>query len=314
MHAAGMWTAFSAVADRADRRALRRPGPSSIRRTVLETAEREKVGLMTMVGDAYAAPLVEELGRGTYDLSSLFAIGTGGAATNPKHQAALLEYLPQITIINGYGSSETGNMGFGHNQRGDARRTPSICATGGLVLSEDYTRFLEPGDAEVGWVARTGRIPLGYFDDAEPPARPSPWSTGSGWWSPVTARRSMPMARCGCSAATRWWSTPAARRCSSRRSRRCCARTPASPTPWWSAGTASGGVRRSSRWSRCTPAPTVAVTSAARALHGAAGPLQGAQGVHLRRAGPSARQRQGRLPLGEGPGRDSSRWPVTVMT
>jgi fatty-acyl-CoA synthase len=33
------------------------------------------------------------------------------------------------------------------------------------VLSEDYSRFLEPGDPEIGWVARTGRIPLGYFDD-----------------------------------------------------------------------------------------------------------------------------------------------------
>ena len=58
---------------------------------VWQTAEREKVGLMTMVGDAYAAPLVEELNRNSYDLSSLYAIGTGGAATNPKHSAALLE-------------------------------------------------------------------------------------------------------------------------------------------------------------------------------------------------------------------------------
>ena len=49
---------------------------------------------MTMVGDAYAAPLVEELQRGDYDLSSLYAIGTGGAATNPKYQRALLESLP----------------------------------------------------------------------------------------------------------------------------------------------------------------------------------------------------------------------------
>ena len=49
---------------------------------------------------------------GDYELSSLYAIGTGGAATNPKHVSALLEKLPQLTIINGYGSSETGNMGI----------------------------------------------------------------------------------------------------------------------------------------------------------------------------------------------------------
>ena len=93
--------------------------------------------MMTMVGDAYAAPLVEELRNGSYDLSSMFAIGTGGAATNPKHQRALLELLPQITLINGYGSSETGNVGFGRSQRGSEKNTFEL-REGALVLSEDY--------------------------------------------------------------------------------------------------------------------------------------------------------------------------------
>lgn len=164
MHAAGMWTAFSAVLS-GQTTVLYETKAKFDPRTVLETAERHRVGLMTMVGDAYAAPLVEELGRRPYDLASLFAIGTGGAATNAKHQRALLEYLPQITIINGYGSSETGNMGFGRSQRGQQTDTFELRA-GGLVLSEDYTRFLEAGDDEIGWVARNGRIPIGYFDDA----------------------------------------------------------------------------------------------------------------------------------------------------
>ena len=94
---------------------------------------------------------------------ALFAIGTGGAATNVKHQRALLKCLPHITVINGYGSSETGNMGFGHSSEGTQRDLH--VRDGGLVLSEDCSRFLQPGDPEVGWVARTGRIPLGYFDD-----------------------------------------------------------------------------------------------------------------------------------------------------
>src|ERR1700758_2760527 len=165
MHAAGMWTAFAAVMNGLpailyDSRNRFDP------RTVLETAQRERVGMMTMVGDAYAGPIVEELQRNSYDLSSLLAIGTGGAATNPKYQHALLEAIPQITLINGYGSSETGNMAFGNSQRGHERDTFEF-RTGGLVVSFDYSRFLKPGEPEVGWVARTGRIPLGYFDDAE---------------------------------------------------------------------------------------------------------------------------------------------------
>ena len=150
MHAAGLWTVFSGalaglpVVLYDDRVKFNPPA-------VWRTAEREKVGLMTMVGDAYAAPLAEELNRNSYELSSLYAIGTGGAATNPKHQRALLELLPQLTIINGYGSSET----------------TFTLREGGLVLSEDYTRFLDPGETQVGWVAREGRIPLGYFDDPD---------------------------------------------------------------------------------------------------------------------------------------------------
>nr|WP_090340841.1 acyl-CoA synthetase [Mycolicibacterium malmesburyense]CRL70392.1 acyl-CoA synthetase [Mycolicibacterium malmesburyense] len=162
MHAAGMWTAFAALLNGLP--VILYDQTRFDPRAVLETAQREKVGLMTMVGDAYAAPLVEELRRGSYDLSSLFAIGTGGAATNPKHQRALLDLLPQITLINGYGSSETGNVGFGRSQRGEQKDTFEL-REGALVLSEDYQRFLEPGEDEIGYVARGGRIPLGYFDD-----------------------------------------------------------------------------------------------------------------------------------------------------
>ena len=165
MHAAGMWTAFAAIMAGTPvvlYDTSKRLDPH----LVWETAAREKVGMMTMVGDAYAAPLVAHLQGGSYDLSSLYAIGTGGAATNPKYQQALLELLPQITLINGYGSSETGNMGFGHNRLGTRTDTFTL-REGGLVLSEDYSHFLSPGEPEVGWVAREGRIPLGYFNDPD---------------------------------------------------------------------------------------------------------------------------------------------------
>jgi 3-oxocholest-4-en-26-oate---CoA ligase len=165
MHAAGMWTAFSAIMAGTPV-VLYDTGKKLDPRSVWQTAEREKVGLMTMVGDAYAAPLVAELRRGQYELSSLYGIGTGGAATNLKYQRALLELLPQITLINGYGSSETGNMGFGRSH-GDTRTDTFTLREGGLVLSEDYSHFLAPGEQEVGWAAREGRIPLGYFNDPD---------------------------------------------------------------------------------------------------------------------------------------------------
>ncbi|BBX62712.1 acyl-CoA synthetase [Mycobacterium saskatchewanense] len=165
MHAAGMWTAFAALCAGLpvvlydDRNKLDA-------RSVWETAEREKVGMMTMVGDAYAGPLVAELRARPYQLSSLNAIGTGGAATNAKYKRALMERLPHVTIVEGYGSSESGNMAFGHSRGGTTSETfePRV---GASVVSADRSRFLRPGDREIGWAARTGRIPLGYFDDAQ---------------------------------------------------------------------------------------------------------------------------------------------------
>ncbi|RFZ63889.1 Long-chain-fatty-acid--CoA ligase FadD19 [Mycobacterium marinum] len=172
MHAAGLWTAFSGflsgfpVVLYDDRAKLDV-------RSVWATAEREKVGMVTMVGDAYAGPLVAELSAHPYDLSALQAIGTGGAATNPKYKRALMERLPHVTIIEGYGSSETGNMAFGHSRNGMASETFAM-RFGGAVASADRSRFLQPGTAEIGWAARMGRIPLGYFNDPEATRRTFP--------------------------------------------------------------------------------------------------------------------------------------------
>lgn len=133
-------------------------------KTVLETAEREKARTVTIVGDAYAGPLVAELKRHPYQLPDLLVIGTGGAAINPEHRRALLELLPHITIADAFGSSETGGMATSASSHSSTSATFAMHPSG-AVVSADRTRFLTPGDEEVGWIARTGRVPLGYFGD-----------------------------------------------------------------------------------------------------------------------------------------------------
>src|SRR3546814_3992077 len=81
--------------------------------TLLRVAEAERVSLISMVGDAYARPVIEELRRHTYDLSNLSTLGIGGAATSEECKVDILELLPHVTIMDGYGSSETGGMAFG---------------------------------------------------------------------------------------------------------------------------------------------------------------------------------------------------------
>ena len=172
MHAAAQWTVFSGLHNGATV-VLHDEAQPFDARTILETAAREKVTLISMVGDAYARPIVEELRNRSYDLSALQRIGIGGAFTNPALKEALLELLPHITLVDGYGASETGGMAFGASTKNAQTRT-LMPASGAVVLSADRARLLEPGEDEMGWTARVGRIPLGYLDDREGTERTFP--------------------------------------------------------------------------------------------------------------------------------------------
>ncbi|MET9214218.1 MULTISPECIES: AMP-binding protein [unclassified Nocardia] len=175
-HAAGIWTSFAGLLA-GQTVVLYDDRERFDAANALRIAEAERAALMTIVGDAYAGPLVRALRAGDYDLSALLAIGTGGAATNPVHRHDLLELLPHAYIVEGYGSSETGGMGFGRSTRGNEVDTFAPMP-GGTAVSRDRTRFLTPGETEVGWAARTGRVPLGYFQDREATERTFPEIAG----------------------------------------------------------------------------------------------------------------------------------------
>lgn len=172
MHAAAQWTVFAALHN-GGTVVLHDDAAPFDARTILETAARESVAMLTIVGDAYARPLVEELRAQSYDLSALAQLSTGGAMTSPALKHALLELLPHLTIVDGYGASETGGMAFGASRK-DAQTQRFQGASGASVLSEDRTRLLTPGDDEIGWTARVGRVPLGYLNDREQSERTFP--------------------------------------------------------------------------------------------------------------------------------------------
>lgn len=163
MHAAAQWTAFSGL-HVGGTVVLHDDSQPFDAATILGLAERERVLVMSIVGDAFARPLIDELRRRRYDLSSLLVIGTGGAATSDWCKDALVELIPQVTVMDGYGASETGGMAFGARRKGGGGEhfAPS---TGATVVSADRTRVVEPGDEEIGWTARRGRVPLGYLGD-----------------------------------------------------------------------------------------------------------------------------------------------------
>jgi fatty-acyl-CoA synthase len=139
---------------------------------VLGVCEREAVSALQIVGDAFARPLLDELDAHSYDLSGLRFLLSGGAALTPPIMGRFVAAVPGLRVVDVLGSSETGRQAVtqtrgrsgGEGQGGDVPGgfVPEASA---VVLSDDRSRRLAPGDPDAGWLAQAGRVPLGYLGD-----------------------------------------------------------------------------------------------------------------------------------------------------
>jgi fatty-acyl-CoA synthase len=146
---------------------------------VLATIERERISAVTIVGDAFAKPLLEALQVRRYDTSSLQTITSGGAILSAGVKDELLARIPNVRLIDVLGSSESGQQGSQISRGGQKASTGDFALSpSNVVLSEDLTRVLAAGSGEAGWLARTGPVPLGYYKDAEKTARTFPVVSG----------------------------------------------------------------------------------------------------------------------------------------
>jgi fatty-acyl-CoA synthase len=136
--------------------------------------ERESLNFLLIVGDAFARPLLDELERTTYDLSTLTVLLSGGAPLSANLKQEFLRHLPALMIVDGLGSSEAGGQ-LSHVSAGAGATTGTFAiAPGNHVLSADLDRELQPGDDELGWLAKSGRLALGYLHDEAKTARTYP--------------------------------------------------------------------------------------------------------------------------------------------
>jgi acyl-CoA synthetase (AMP-forming)/AMP-acid ligase II len=137
---------------------------------VWRLVEAEKVNSMMMTGDAMARPLVEALdeppsaGR---DLSSLISLSSTAAVFSPSLKDQYLERFPDLVLTDAIGSSEGGANGIIIVEKGKTamRGGPTVAPVAGTVVLDDRLRPVEPGSQVVGRVARSGDIPLGYYND-----------------------------------------------------------------------------------------------------------------------------------------------------
>ena len=127
--------------------------------------ERERLQFLLIVGDAFARPLLDELDRVAYDLSSLTVLLSGGAPLSAPLKDQFLARLPTLMIVDGLGSSEVGGQLSQVSTGGGASTGAFPRVQGNHVLSADLDRVLAAGADELGWLAKSGRLALGYLGD-----------------------------------------------------------------------------------------------------------------------------------------------------
>lgn len=164
MHGTGLFMALSTLAGAGTLVLLDDQRLDATR--VWDAVERERVQVLTIVGDAFARPLLTELENAARlrDLTSLVAITSSGVTFSPECKQGLLAHVPGITIVDSLGASE------GIMSRSEVRdpadiKPASFSRSERMVVIADDDTLIEPGDDRVGLLGVGGPIPLGYYKD-----------------------------------------------------------------------------------------------------------------------------------------------------
>jgi acyl-CoA synthetase (AMP-forming)/AMP-acid ligase II len=133
---------------------------------VLSAVAKHGVRILQIVGNAHARPLLDAMAERTYDLTSLRIITTGAVGLSAELKRELLAAIPSAWILDTAGATETGTQLAQRTHGNDTSVKGSFQPmVGTCILEDSKTRRLDPGDRSVGWLARTGRVPLGYLND-----------------------------------------------------------------------------------------------------------------------------------------------------
>jgi acyl-CoA synthetase (AMP-forming)/AMP-acid ligase II len=187
VHASGQWSALGTLLG-GGKLVLYTDAHVDMHR-VLSLVEAERVGSLNLVGDASGRPLVDVLRAdpGRYDASSLRLLGSGGSMLSSAVKQDLLALLPGVlAIVEGIGSSESPAQAVAVTTRTGLGPAPSLtfAAKAETMIVDDDLRPIPNGTGGVGRLATRGRVPLGYYKDAERSARTFVEIDGARWSLP----------------------------------------------------------------------------------------------------------------------------------
>jgi fatty-acyl-CoA synthase len=142
---------------------------------MLAATARERATSAVIVGDAIARPIVRALDEASaraepYDTSSLKMVVSSGVMWTAELKQALLERVPQLTLVDAMGSSE-GGMAISITTKEASSATARFTQMPTTKVFTEDGREVKPGSGEAGLVAAGGNVPLGYYKDPEKSAR-----------------------------------------------------------------------------------------------------------------------------------------------
>ncbi len=137
---------------------------------IVDLIDREKIVSISIVGDAMARPIADALERkassgAELDCSSVFVIGSAGAIFSEPVKDKLKTYLPNCTMLDNYGSTETGFQGRGGGDHKSFGQGLTFEMNDRTTVLDDDLKPVAPGSGVFGKVALRGHVPVGYYGD-----------------------------------------------------------------------------------------------------------------------------------------------------
>ena len=166
MHGTGLFIALSTLSGGGTVVLIDRPGLEA--HEVWDAVERDSVQVLTIVGDAFARPLLAALDEepDRWKLDSLRAITSSGVTWSPETKRGLLAHVPHVTLLDSLGASE-GLMTRNETTAGADIRPARFAVNDRVKVLTLEGVEVQPGSDETGLLAVGGRIPLGYHNDPE---------------------------------------------------------------------------------------------------------------------------------------------------
>ncbi|HEX5008683.1 MAG TPA: AMP-binding protein [Hyphomonadaceae bacterium] len=171
MHGTGMFTAFGA---------LSKGAPLVLSRSVhfdpaaaLDEMTRLRCGGLTIVGDAFAKPILDALQAdpSRFDVSGMRVVTSSGMMWSPAVKRGLLAFMPNVSLYDSFGASEATGLGVSVTTASTAAEDAKFDAPNTVVVRAGDFTPIAPGSGEVGLVAKWGNLTLGYYKDPEKTAR-----------------------------------------------------------------------------------------------------------------------------------------------